>query len=112
MDILVTPAVEGGAYNVTVGPFTDFNGDAVTPKTDVVWTVFDRHDVQISTGTVTAAATVQIVIKGTDLKVTDKLVDQVVHKLKIATTYDSDLGNDMPFVKFVKFPVENDPGAT
>lgn len=110
MEIIETRFTEGSTAVFTC-TFTDENGDTVTPTSDITWTVRSADSTQISTGTESAAETVYIVIKGTDLSAPASSGEAQILTLIIETTYDSDLGDDFPLVKIVKFSVENEFGV-
>lgn len=110
MEILSVRATEGSTYVVTC-TFTDEDGDAVTPDTDVTWTVRKTDGTQVSTGTASKAATVNVIIKGSDLSAADTSGDAQTLTLILETTYTSSLGVGLPLVKMAKFSVDNELGV-
>ena len=109
MQIIQTTLTEGSTAIFTC-TFQDEDGDAVTPASDVDWTVRTADGTQVSSGSETAAATVYIVIKGSDLSAPAESGETQVLHLIIETTYDSALGNGFPLVKIIKFKLDNEPG--
>lgn len=107
--ITVQPAEQGTA-KVTVGPFTDESGVAVTPLT-FTWTLTDRAGAVINSRSavaVTPASTVEFLLTGNDLA-----IGTSVHRvLTIAATYDSDLGSSLPLKAQAFFSVESLVGVT
>ena len=110
MQTIQTILTEGSTAIFTC-TFTDEDGDAITPASTVDWTVRTADGTQISTGSETAAATVYIVIKGSDLAAPAESGETQVLTLIIETTYNSSLGNGFPLVKIVKFKLDNEPGS-
>lgn len=96
-------AKKDSTYIVTAA-FADEEGDSVTPDT-VAWTLYDETDMStIDTGSPTPAATINIVLSGTDLAIATGTKRYLL--LKIDATYDSDLGDDLPLVQYVRIVVE------
>jgi hypothetical protein len=104
-------ATEGSTYVVTA-TFKDEAGEAVTPSGDVVWTLYDSKATQISTGTVGAAASVDIVIQGDDLVLPSNTKDEQILTLVVETTYDSTIGDDNELVEVETIRVKNNPGVS
>lgn len=99
--------LEQGVYAVTVGPFVDETGDAVTPSA-ITWTLSDRAGAAVNGRTgvsVTPGSTVTIVLQGEDLQIADTLHDNR-RELLIEWTYDSSLGNDLPGKDALYFEVQ------
>lgn len=89
---------------IVAAAFADEDGDSVIPDT-VAWTLYDETDMStINTGSPTPAASVNIVLSGTDLAIATGTKRYLL--LKIDATYDSDLGNDLPLVQYVRIVVE------
>jgi len=103
---LSTSATEGSTYVVTA-TFADEDGAAVTPTSVVTWKTMTTNGVQIATDTVAAGASVDIVLKGTDLSVGDSAGVSKVIVLKVSTTYTSSRGTDLPLVELVEIPITN-----
>ena len=102
--VLTKKAVEGSTFVVTLS-FTDENGQSVVPNTlsfsltDLRGNfINDRKNISI-----TPAASVDILLSGADLMVTDgkKRI------LYISGTYNSDAGNNLPLKDEVNFEIEN-----
>lgn len=110
MEILQQRLTEGSTAIFTC-TFKDENDDAITPASDVDWTVRTADGTQVSSGSETAAATVYIVIKGTELAAPAESGDSQVLTLIVETTYNSILGNGFPLVKIAKFTLDNEPGV-
>jgi hypothetical protein len=101
-------AIEKSTFIVTVS-FTDEDGNSVTPNAGLSWSltkadrktiINNREDVVIAV----PAASVTIVLQGDDLVVEDDQ-DPSWRYLVIEGTYDSPLGNDLPFKDHLRFPV-------
>lgn len=108
MRVLSEIAVEGSTYVVTC-TFADEDDNAIVPVTAVSWRLLDNLGNQISTGSETAAATVNIVLTGSDIVVaaTSDESDAVLLTLVISTTYNSSHGNGLTLVEAVNIPVVN-----
>lgn len=103
---LTTIATEGSTYVVTCA-FYDEDGGAEIPTSDVTWRLLDDKGNEISTGSESAAASVDIVLSGDDLAVDDQYRELHWVNLVVSTTYDSTLGSDLPLVDVVKFQIRN-----
>ena len=107
MSILSVRATEGSTYVVTCVCTTEA-GDVVTPDTDITWTVRSADGTQISTGTAAKAASVDVIIKGTDLSAPATTGKTQTLTLILETTYTSALGIGLPLVKIVDFTLDNE----
>ena len=110
MEIIQNRLTEGSTAIFTC-TFEDENGDAETPVSDVEWTVRTADGTQVSSGSETAAATVNIVIKGSELSAPAESGDSQILTLIVSTTYNSSLGNGFPLKKIMKFALDNEPGT-
>lgn len=110
MEIIQTRATEGSTLIITC-TFVDENGSAITPASNIVWTVRKADGTQVSTGTVSAAATAYVVIKGTDLSAGATSGDAQTMTLILETTYNGDRGSGLPLVKMAKFSIDNELGV-
>ena len=99
---LSTTAFEGSTYIVTAA-FTDEDGDPVVPQT-VGWTLDDEDGNEINTGTETPAASVEIVLSGTDLTAGGHENSKAY--ITVTATYNSDLGTGLPIVAQAEILVE------
>ena len=104
--VLTDIAVEGSTFVVTCA-FSDEDGISVIPNADVSWRLIDSVGAQISSGTVSPAASVDILLSGPDLSI-EKPMDKLHWvTLVVSTTYDGALGDDLPMVDVVEFQVRN-----
>jgi len=98
MGVVLTPrATEGSTFVVTV-PFTDEDGDPVTPSA-VTWTLVDEGGAIVNSHEdepETPAATVAIVLTGPDLPADGYLARMLY--LTVTATYDSALGLGLTLV--------------
>lgn len=105
--ILSTHADEQSTYVVTAA-FTDENGDAVVPNS-IVWSLTDEDGVVVNSREDEAvgspAASIDIVLKGADLKVTGTA--DVVRVVTVEATYTSDLGANLPLKGAARFVIDN-----
>ena len=93
--LLTARAIEGSTYVVTI-PFTDEDGDAVTP-TAITWTLTDEDGQVVNSRheeVVTPASSIDIVLSGNDLPADGHLVWMLY--LLVEALYDSTLGSDLP----------------
>jgi hypothetical protein len=108
---LAQKAAEEGTYAVTVSYF-DEAGAAVTPNT-AAWTLTDTSGVVINERAdetiVTPATSNVIVLSGDDLIIGSHGVKR---HLLITGTYDSSLGDDLPFRAQVNFEIEDFSGVS
>lgn len=110
MDIIQSRAVEGSTLVITC-TFESDDGSAVTPASNVEWTVRKTDGTQVSSGSVSAAETVYVVIKGSDLSAGATSGDSQTMTLILETTYNSARGTGLPVVKMCKFTVDNELGV-
>lgn len=99
-------ATEESTYVVTA-TFTDEDGAAVVPK-EITWTLTDSEGTVINSRkavSITPAASVDIVLSGADLDVTE--TRNGVREILISALYDSALGADLPLNAAAVFIVEN-----
>jgi len=104
IEISATPA-EKGTAKVTVGPFTDEDGTAVTPLS-ITWVLTDRSGTVINNRAavvVTPAATVIFALTGDDLGNAGNALQRV---LTVSWTYNSTLGNGLTGRAQAKFSIE------
>ena len=101
-----THAQEKSTFVITAA-FTDETGGAVTPSS-VTWTLTNRAGTVINSRedvAETPGTSVDIVLSGNDLQITDALGrDRVV---TIESVYYSDLGTDLTLKDWVYFTVDN-----
>ena len=106
ISILTDEANEQSTYIITAA-FTDENGAAVTPDS-IAWTLTDTAGTEIATGTVaTPAASVDIVLSGTQLAVQDGESGDVKRIFTVEAVFDSDAGDDLPLKDSCKFLIRN-----
>lgn len=106
---LTTKASEQGTYIITC-VFTDEEGDSIIPN-EVTWSLTDRFGNIINSRedvSITAAATINIILKGDDLLLS-KPHDNV-RIVVVKGNYDSDLGASLPLRGEVVFEIENHRG--
>ena len=104
---ITTAAIEKSTYVVNVA-LTDENDAALTPQT-ATWTlcktdgtiVNDREDVVITS----LSASMDILLSGLDLALTES--EGAFRIFTIEGTYNSDLGNDLPFKEQTTFFIDN-----
>ena len=104
---LTTVANEKSTFVITVA-FTDEDGDPVIPKTGLNWSLTDLNGAAVNSKTavaITPAATVNIVLSGADLALTDGR--DTYRILTVEGTYDSLLGNSLPLKDSVRFLIKN-----
>lgn len=97
-------AKERSTYIVTV-PFVDEDGTAVAP-TSATWTLSDDRGNIINSRenvAITPASTVQIVLTGADLALSEN--DNGVRKLTVEAVYTSSLGSGLTLNEEVTIPV-------
>ena len=99
-------ATEGSTLGLEL-EFYDDEDNPVTPSSQINWTMLDETGATVATGNVSAANPATIVLKGSDLAVADTDRKEVLHELKIETTYSSNLGAGLPFVEMVEIPIIN-----
>ncbi len=87
--------------------FTDEDGDAVVPASSVAWTLTDTSGNEIATGTESAAASVDIVLSGSNLALQTGESGTVERLILVETTYNSTLGNGLPLKKSGAFLIED-----
>ena len=109
MEIMHTRSTEGSTA-IFICTFEDENGDTITPASSVLWTVRTVDGTQVSSGTESAAATVNIVVSGSNLSAPAESGDSQTLILVIKTTYNGAQGNGLPLVKLVQFLLDNEPG--
>lgn len=99
-------APEEGTF-VVVASFFDEDDAAVTP-TSVLWTLTDSNGNVINNReniSVTPGTSVNIVLYGDDLKITNREVTRIV---TVKIVYDSDYGTGLPMKKQCMFQIEDD----
>lgn len=104
MTILSTLAPEEGTYIIEVG-FTDEEGDSVVPDNGLTWTLTDVDGNVINSRSnvaIASAATINIVLSGNDLAISNNGRKRVV---TIQGAYDSDLGSNLPLKAEVRFTI-------
>jgi len=109
IDISVTPA-EKGTAKVTVGPFTDEDGTAVTPLT-ITWMLTDRRGTVINNRAavvVAPAATVVFALTGNDLAIAGNALQRVI---TVSWTYNSTVGSGLTGRAQAKFSIEQMAGV-
>jgi len=107
MNTLSDSAIEESTFIVIV-TFTDEDGVATVPKT-LTWTltdvngtvINDKEDEVVSV----PAAVSNIVLSGDDLAISG--VRSVSRIFTVEGTYDSSLGEDLPFVESIRFTIKN-----
>ncbi len=115
--ILTKRAKENSTYAVVV-QFLDENGDSVTPTAAPEWTLSRCDGTEIDTGTVTAAETMNIILSGTQLAVSDTEARQyreeagcktayVTRRLSVSGVVTTDLGSDLPVTNEFLFVIDN-----
>ena len=106
--ILTTKAIEKSTFVIPVS-FTDDDGNAVTPKSGLSWTLTDDAGSVINGRegvTITPDTTIYIVLHGDDLTVAHP--NNVKRIVTVQGTYDSPShGNDLELVDWVKFEIDN-----
>lgn len=103
---ITTKAPENGTYMFVVA-FTDEDATSVVP-TEISWSLTDRHGNIVNNRedvSVTAAATITIVLSGNDLVLSNP--HDNVRILLIEAVYDSDLGSSLPLKGEAVFEIEN-----
>lgn len=103
---LNTTAIEGSTFIVTAS-FTDDDSAAVTPDTDVSWSLKKSSSrEEVSSGTATASsADVDIVISGSDLASGASTTGYHKMELIVSTTYSSDAGVGLPLEDVLIFKI-------
>lgn len=102
---------------------TDSEGTAVTPKTDLLWTLCKADGTVVDTGEVTAALSMIVILSGDQLAISSdeldtasynlvfgKKVYYVKRSLTVSTTIDTDIGNDLPVTQEFIFLIDNTNG--
>lgn len=110
---LTDKAVERSTFVLTIS-FYDENGELVTP-TSATWTLTDsagdiinsREDVTISS----LSSTVNVVLSGLDLALSDSVSDPV-RKMLVKGAYNSTLGTGLPLRDQITFEIDNLTGLT
>ena len=97
-------ATEGSTVVATC-TFTSEAGDSVIPASDVLWKLVDPSWTELDSGTVSAAASVDIVISSISLSI--EVREVVWLTLIVETTYDSANGTGLPLVEHCRFPCYN-----
>ncbi len=103
-------ADEGSTLGIVVG-FTDDDGAAETP-TSADWTLTDENGTVINSReevTINSlAASVTVTLSGNDLDLlAGETGETAIRHFLVQAVYSSDLGNDLPLVKAVAFPIVN-----
>lgn len=102
---LAVAAVEKSTFVVTAA-FTDHTGAPVTP-TAMAWTLTNGAGAVVNSRSAVAiaplASSVSIVLSGADLALPD--AGDPVRRLTLQGTYNSTLGNDLPFKDEVTFTI-------
>lgn len=107
-EITETKAIERSTCVITVS-FTDEDGSGVTPN-EVSWTLMDLDGNIINTREsidITPGSSVEIVLYGNDLVVSGDVQRTAKRVLLLEGTYDSDIGNDLPFRDQLVFAIDN-----
>lgn len=104
-------AIEGGTYGILVSFWEKADPDAdpspFTPNAGLKWSLWDRHKNPINGKTdqaLTPATSVTIVLTGDDLALVGGPSKRYV---TVEGTYNGILGNDLPLVNEVEFPITN-----
>lgn len=103
----VSPVERGTCF--VDASFFDENDDPMTPNNDLVWTLTDARGAVINDReevSITPDETVTIVLSGLDLAIAPT-EGVAVRKLLFEGTYNSDLGNNLPFKDEVTFTITN-----
>ena len=108
MPISITDhATEESTFPIEVS-FTDDAGDPVIPNV-ITWHLTDRDGTVINSredvNVAIPAATITVVLQGDDLVLDDS--DNNLRILTIEATYNSTLGNDLPFKEEFRFYIDN-----
>lgn len=106
MITLTEIATENSTFAATC-TFADEDGSAVTPASAVVWRLLDDKGNELSNGSESAAASVDIVLTGSDLAISNTTRELHWLTLVVATTYNSSLGSGLALVDTAKFQCRN-----
>ncbi len=103
-------ADEGSTLGIVVS-FTDDDGNAETP-TSANWTLTDENGTVINEREEVAitglASSKTITLSGDDLDLlAGETGETAIRHFLVQAVYNSDLGNDLPLVKAVAFPIVN-----
>lgn len=109
---LTTNANEQSTYVITY-TFKDETGATITPNSGLTWTLTDTKGNVVNSRSgvgITAASTVNIVLSGADLSVSSAYATKT-RKLLITGTYNSSLGNNLPYKDEITFTVNDFAGV-
>ncbi len=104
---LTTHAIERSTFVISAS-FTDEAGEAVAP-TSITWTLTDDYGTIINSRegeAVTPATSVDIVLSGADLAITEASAS-VIRKMTVEATYNSSFGTGLPLKDQVTFQIDN-----
>ena len=105
---LTTPAIEESTFAI-VASFTDDAGASVVPNSGLVWSLYkvvggvETVVNSRSTVAITAAASVTIVLSGSDLALAAG--ESATRYVVIEGTYNSSLGSNLPLKEQVRFSI-------
>lgn len=105
-----TKPKENGAAIFTIGPFTDENGDTITPSA-IRWTLITPNGMVINNRervSATPGTSVTVLLEGDDLQVGAYGIERV---FLVRALYNSTLGSNIPLIEQVKFTIECTPVA-
>ncbi len=103
---LAEEAFESSTYVISVS-FYDENDEVVTPKT-FQWSLTETDGTIVNSRSdvvETPASTVNIVLSGDDLAITDN--SPTIRLVALEATYDSDFGTDLPLNEDYQFLINN-----
>lgn len=101
---------ENGSAVLTIGPFKDEDGSAVTP-TAIRWSLTTPNGIVVNERehvSVTPDTTVSVLLEGDDLQVGAYGIERV---FLVRALYDSTLGSNIPLIEQAKFAIECTPVA-
>lgn len=105
--ILTPKAREKSTYGVTVR-FYDDDGLATVPNAGLTWILTDARGNVVnsrSSVAITAASTINIVLSGADLAVSNP--DDLLRVVTVQGTYNSTLGSNLPLKEEVGFYIDD-----
>ena len=97
-----------GSTLVVYATFTDDQGNAVIPNSNVLWYLLDRKSNTVSNGSVSVSgSTVTVAISGNDLSCGSTRRGYHVMRLVLRSTYNSDAGSNLDVANVAVFTIYN-----
>ena len=103
---LAEKAVEKSTFVISASFYDESDPPVLVTPNTISWKLTDEFGGQISgaLGTIAPSSTVDIVLSGDNLIITSE--GHLVRLLYVETTYDSNLGSNLPLKDYVRFEID------